>query len=99
MNEHRSNSVPLTGVLNQRGHAVGDQVLVHVARTTVSALREIDRVPRFGGEDFITLLSGTMAERSNAVAQRTHALLFDAATYGTTRSASAMPARTRHPRA
>jgi diguanylate cyclase (GGDEF)-like protein len=110
--EHRSNSDPLTGVLNRRGfaaayarevalmkrhaqpmtllsidldffkaindrygHAVGDQVLVHAARTTVSALREIDHVARFGGEEFIVLLPQTTSERALAAAQRIQSLL------------------------
>jgi diguanylate cyclase (GGDEF)-like protein len=63
---------------DQHGHAVGDQVLVHAARTTVSALREIDHVARFGGEEFIVLLSGTTAERAKAMAQRIQVSLFAA---------------------
>ena len=63
---------------DQHGHAVGDQVLVHAARTTISALREIDHVARFGGEEFIVLLSRTTAERAKAMAQRIHASLFAA---------------------
>jgi len=63
---------------DQHGHAVGDQVLVHAARTTVSALREIDHVARFGGEEFIVLLSGTTAERAKATALRIQALLLAA---------------------
>lgn len=63
---------------DQHGHAVGDQVLVHAARTTVSALREIDHVARFGGEEFIVLLSATTAERAKAMAQRIQALLLAA---------------------
>ena len=57
------------------GHAVGDQVLVHAARTTVSALREIDHVARFGGEEFIVLLPQTTLERARTVAQRIQSLL------------------------
>ena len=63
---------------DQHGHAVGDQVLVHAARTTLSALREIDHVARFGGEEFIVLLSGTTAERAKATALRIQALLLAA---------------------
>ena len=62
---------------DQHGHAVGDQVLVHAARTTVSALREIDHVARFGGEEFIVLLSGATAEQAKPMAQRVRALLFE----------------------
>jgi len=63
---------------DQHGHAVGDQVLVHAARTTISALREIDHVARFGGEEFIVLLSGATVERAKAMAQRIQALLLAA---------------------
>jgi len=63
---------------DQHGHAVGDQVLVDAARATVAALREIDHVARFGGEEFIVLLSGTTAERAKAMAQRIQASLFAA---------------------
>ncbi len=56
------------------GHAVGDQVLVHTARTTVSALREIDHVARFGGEEFIVLLPQTTQERAQTVAERIQSL-------------------------
>jgi diguanylate cyclase (GGDEF)-like protein len=63
---------------DQHGHAVGDQVLVHAARTTISALREIDHVARFGGEEFIVLLSRTTAERAKAMAQRIQASLLAA---------------------
>jgi diguanylate cyclase (GGDEF)-like protein len=60
---------------DQHGHAVGDQVLVHAARSTVSALREIDHVARFGGEEFIVLLPQTTLERARTVAQRIQARL------------------------
>ncbi|PKO86636.1 MAG: GGDEF domain-containing protein, partial [Betaproteobacteria bacterium HGW-Betaproteobacteria-12] len=41
------------------GHAVGDQVLQHVARVLKTSLRETDFVARFGGEEFIVLLPAT----------------------------------------
>ena len=63
---------------DQHGHAVGDQVLVHAARTTVSVVREIDHVARFGGEEFIVLLSATTAESAKATAQRIQASLLAA---------------------
>ncbi|MDA8445026.1 GGDEF domain-containing protein [Paracidovorax valerianellae] len=42
---------------DQWGHAVGDQALVAVARTLRSELRLGDLVGRFGGEEFVVLLS------------------------------------------
>ena len=41
------------------GHAVGDDVLQHVARVLQATLRETDFVARFGGEEFIVLLPAT----------------------------------------
>lgn len=41
------------------GHAVGDQVLVNMARVLKDALREMDWVGRWGGEEFLCLLPDT----------------------------------------
>jgi diguanylate cyclase (GGDEF)-like protein len=46
--------------LNDRlGHAAGDELLVHVARTMSDAMRENDLLARYGGEEFVVLASGT----------------------------------------
>ena len=42
-----------------RGHAVGDEVLVHFAQTALAQLREIDVIARWGGEEFLVLLPDT----------------------------------------
>lgn len=42
-------------VNDRLGHAVGDQVLVEVARRLRAATREPDRVLRWGGEEFLVL--------------------------------------------
>ena len=49
--------------INDRyGHDVGDQVLVSVARTLESGVRNRSDVIRMGGEEFLILLPGTSAD-------------------------------------
>ena len=57
------------------GHAVGDLVLIDVAGVISGVLRSSDAVARFGGEEFVVLLSDTYQARAELVAQRIqHAL-------------------------
>lgn len=44
---------------DRHGHAVGDHVLTEVAARLRSQAREVDRVARFGGEEFCVLLPHT----------------------------------------
>lgn len=57
-------------VNDTHGHAVGDRVLSHFARTISGALRPTDLMARFGGEEFVILLPDTDAENSRDVAER-----------------------------
>jgi diguanylate cyclase (GGDEF)-like protein len=52
------------------GHMVGDTVLETVGRVVLSALREIDVVCRFGGEEFAVIAPLTRAENAIFLADR-----------------------------
>ena len=52
------------------GHAVGDQILVTVARRLLSGSRQTDTVARYGGEEFIVLLADTGLEDAIKVLER-----------------------------
>ncbi len=54
----------------RRGHVCGDQVLNRIARTLASRVREVDRVARWGGEEFILLLPETELEGAAFVAEK-----------------------------
>jgi diguanylate cyclase len=55
---------------DRHGHAVGDEVLVALAKRCKSRLREIDACGRLGGEEFVVLLPETGAEGARATAER-----------------------------
>jgi len=52
------------------GHVVGDKVLVEVVRRMQAALRSVDSIGRYGGEEFLLLLSGSSLEIAKQVAER-----------------------------
>jgi diguanylate cyclase (GGDEF)-like protein len=60
-----------------QGHAVGDKVLVVLARTIVSELRTEDFLCRYGGEEFIVALSETHKTGSVRAAERLRAAIAD----------------------
>ena len=57
------------------GHATGDLALQQVARSLVSALRAIDIVGRWGGDEFIALVRHVNTENLRQLAERCFALV------------------------
>jgi len=57
--------------INDRfGHIAGDKVLIFIAKLFKKALRDGDRVYRFGGEEFIIILNRTDLDGATLVAER-----------------------------
>jgi diguanylate cyclase (GGDEF)-like protein len=52
------------------GHSAGDEVLKAVAASIKNQLRNVDMVFRFGGEEFLILLSNTSREAAAMVGER-----------------------------
>jgi diguanylate cyclase (GGDEF)-like protein len=55
---------------DEHGHAMGDRVLQVAARRLRSVLRDYEHVGRYGGEEFLIVLSGTDGAGARAVAER-----------------------------
>jgi diguanylate cyclase (GGDEF)-like protein len=52
------------------GHATGDEILRHTARAIAGAVREGDRVYRYGGEEFVVLCEGLTKDGAIIIAER-----------------------------
>ncbi len=52
------------------GHAVGDEVLVMVAKTVMNILRRMDSIARWGGEEFIVILPSIDLKTLQTVSER-----------------------------
>ncbi|MBL8968439.1 MAG: GGDEF domain-containing protein, partial [Spirochaetaceae bacterium] len=61
------------------GHDLGDQVLVGIARGLSGALREVDRIGRWGGEEFLVLLPDTNLEGAAVAAEKLRARIAELA--------------------
>jgi diguanylate cyclase (GGDEF)-like protein len=57
------------------GHQAGDVVLRDVARLLVGALRSVDAVGRYGGEEFMVVLPETACEEAMLTAERVRRLV------------------------
>ncbi len=62
-------------VNDQHGHAEGDRVLVKVADMLMEATRGTDLVARYGGDEFVLLLTDTDLCAAQAVAQRIQVII------------------------
>jgi len=57
------------------GHDSGDEVLKMVARTLLHSSRSSDLVGRWGGEEFIAIITNTNMEKLHAIAERYRSLV------------------------
>jgi two-component system cell cycle response regulator len=64
-------------VNDTHGHLIGDVVLQEVARRLTSAVRSYDAVGRYGGEEFLILLSGCDASTLESRAEDVRAAIAD----------------------
>ena len=51
------------------GHGIGDLLLIEVAHRLTSCVREVDTVARFGGDEFVVLLSQLGEDKTEATKQ------------------------------
>jgi diguanylate cyclase (GGDEF)-like protein len=68
-------------VNDRYGHHTGDAVLASFSRTLTEAVREIDIVGRWGGEEFVVLLPGIGCGEALQVAERMRAAASDSRLY------------------
>lgn len=59
------------------GHAMGDQALIRVSAAIRDAVRSRDLVTRYGGEEFMIMLTNIDAERAMQSAERIRQRVFD----------------------
>lgn len=59
------------------GHMMGDQALIRVSAAIRDAVRSRDIVARFGGEEFLVLLSGVTLEQARLAAERIRQKVYD----------------------
>lgn len=70
------------------GHVAGDAALMHLVQVLRAGLREVDRIGRWGGEEFLLLLPQTELADARRVAERLRAALEGSALHWQGRSLS-----------
>ena len=60
------------GINDTRGHAMGDLLLIEVARRIVQCLRAGDSVARIGGDEFVVILEDLGQDFQHAATRATH---------------------------
>lgn len=60
----------LKAVNNRHGHLIGSRVLQEVGKRIISAVRGVDKVSRFGGDEFCVILPQTDEPKALRVAER-----------------------------
>lgn len=68
-------------VNDEYGHLAGDAALREVSRRLVGAIRPYDAIGRFGGEEFVVVLSGCSAVNAERLAERLRAVVADEAVH------------------
>ena len=63
----------LKAVNDEFGHAVGDRLIVMIAGVIEESLRKTDFLARFGGDEFVAILTETPRDRAVDVAERIRA--------------------------
>ena len=54
---------------DQHGHETGDLLLIEVAERLKRCVREMDTVARFGGDEFVVMISELAVDRDESIAQ------------------------------
>ena len=60
----------LKPVNDRFGHATGDKLIISIAQVVQESLRETDILARYGGDEFVVILTETTGDRAVEVAER-----------------------------
>jgi len=63
----------LKTVNDEFGHAVGDKLIITIAQVINESLRETDFLARYGGDEFVAILTEAPVDRAAEVAERIRA--------------------------